>query len=174
MTPEQKARLQAGRDRYNADIRELVRMGVLSEAPMRRTGGAENRIARARVMIAEMKAKDAVAQAAGSGEPSYAQRWDAIHGKSLDFYDEVLSTPVPVENDNAKLLNIKAACASKVFSINAKIEIAKYRGERPGALNSLLARIEALEDPRGLLEGVAPEGPVIEADPDPWGLDEEC
>lgn len=151
LSEAEKARFAAARDKHNAEMRHLVDLGMLCGMPGRLTPG-ETRISRAMAELDRMAAEDRVLselQAAGDPEAmesaSNAQRWNELHGHSLVFYREVLTTPIPIEEGNEKLLNIKLAAASKVITTSAKLAVERFRGQRVSAISRLLDRVKRLE-----------------------------
>lgn len=79
----------------------------------------------------------------GESEMStYAERFEEIHGKALDFFDKALSEDIEFTEENAKLLNIQLAAASKTIQTSAKLAIERFRGQNMGALARLLERMQ--------------------------------
>jgi hypothetical protein len=92
--------------------------------------------------------------------PTNADKFREIHGKSLDFFDKVLSEDVEFCEENAKLLNIQLQAASKTIGVGARVAIELYRGQKIGALARLLERL------------AEPVGDTIENGPSLVGFDE--
>ena len=151
---------------YVEDMRECVRLNLVVGYPGRLTPG-ETRVSRARKEIARMREMDEriialreLGDEAAIAAPTNADKFREIHGKSLDFFDEVLSTPVVVCEENAKLLNVKLQAASKTIGVGARVAIELYRGQKIGALARLLERL------------AEPVGDTIENGPALIGFDE--
>lgn len=139
MPLSEKAR--AGARRFAEDMQECVRLGLVVGYPGRLTPG-ETRITRARKELAHMKELDTLL--APAGMPTHADKFRDIHGKSLDYFDQVLSAELPFDADSAdlaKLHNIKLAAASKTIQIGARVAIELYRGQNVNALARLLERM---------------------------------
>lgn len=140
------AATQAGSARYRANLQEAVRLGLLVGYPLRLTPG-ENRISRALKEIEHMEKLDLAIVESGADMPTYAERFNEIHGLALGYFKEVLSAPIPFDKtaealEYSKLHNVKLQAAAKTMGISARLAIERFRAENVGALRRLLERMK--------------------------------
>jgi hypothetical protein len=97
------------------------------------------------------------------GEVTHADRFRELHGKSLEFYDRVMSADYEVCEENIKMLQLQKDCGGQVMRIAARVAIEVYRGSKADVVLEMYRELQAAK------AGVVIEGEVGEVMPEDWG-----
>lgn len=88
---------------------------------------------------------------AAVGEKTHADRFRELHGESLGFAREVLSTPVAVTEENIKLLQLKKDVSGQVMRIAARVAIEVYRGSKADVVLEMYRELQAAKESAGVV-----------------------
>lgn len=166
ITASARARGLAKAAEYNREMQALRRLGLIVGVPMR-LGRGETMESRAMAELDHMERMDEALAAVG--EATHADRFRELHGQSLGFAREVLSTPVAVTEENIKLLQLKKDVSGQVMRIAARVAIEVYRGSKADVVLEMYRELQAAKAGGGVIEGTSEPNEPDEAMPDDFG-----
>ena len=171
ITEANKAEIHRRRDAHNAEMRQLLEMGYISRMPGRLRRG-ETLLSAANKELDRMIEQDEKLELLREegdldawASRTNAEVWSDIHSDSLKVFKKIVSADIPFTEENIKLIREQREAGSKVLTISARVDIAKFKGQLPGAVARLFARMEALDEAKTI------ENELVD-DEQPWSMAE--